>query len=78
MVTASVKIMKNTLGAQGINVGINLGKASGAGIPEHLHWHVVPRWSGDTSFITTIGKTKNVSVDLQKIYEKLKPEFEKL
>src|SRR5207253_805618 len=66
LISASIVILKNVLGAQGINAGLNLGRASGAGIPSHLHFHVVPRWVGDTSFITTIGNTKNVSVDLER------------
>ncbi|MGZ6255172.1 MAG: HIT family protein [Candidatus Chromulinivorax sp.] len=78
LVTNSVKIVKEVLQAQGVNVGLNLGRASGAGIPDHLHWHVVPRWAGDTSFITTVGKTKNVSVDLHRIYKDLQPAFEKI
>lgn len=78
LVSSSITILKNVLQAQGINAGLNLGSASGAGIPEHLHFHVVPRWIGDTSFITTIGHTKNVSVDLVKIYDKLQPVFETL
>ena len=77
-VCASIAILKKVLKAEGINAGLNLGKASGAGIPEHLHFHVVPRWIGDTSFITTIGHTKNVSVDLQRIYQELKPAFQAL
>ena len=78
LVCASSVILKNILQAQGINAGLNLGRASGAGIPEHLHFHVVPRWIGDTSFITVIGNTKNVSVDLEKIYNNLKPAFDAL
>ncbi len=78
LMNASIEIVKNVLQAQGVNVGFNLGSAAGAGIPSHLHCHIVPRWSGDTSFITVIGKTKNVSVDLEKIYHDLKPAFEKL
>lgn len=78
LMNASIEIVKNVLKAQGVNVGFNLGSAAGAGIPSHLHCHIVPRWSGDTSFITVIGNTKNVSVDLEKIYHDLKPAFEKL
>jgi len=78
LVTASIVIVKKVLGAQGINAGLNLGRAAGAGIPSHLHFHVVPRWSGDTSFITTIGNTKNISVDLKRIYKDLKPSFDAL
>lgn len=78
LMNASIEIVKNVLKAQGVNVGFNLGSAAGAGIPSHLHCHIVPRWSGDTSFITVISNTKNVSVDLAKIYHDLKPAFEKL
>ncbi len=78
LMSASIEILKNVLKAEGINAGLNLGRASGAGIPSHLHLHVVPRWNGDTSFITTIGNTKNVSVDLERIYNDLKPAFQAL
>ncbi len=78
LVSASVVILKNTLKAEGINSGLNLGRAAGAGIPSHLHFHVLPRWFGDTSFISTIGNTKNVSVDLQRVYNDLKPAFQAL
>jgi len=66
------KLLVNTLGAQGINVGMNLGKAAGAGIPSHLHIHLVPRWTGDTNFLATVGNTKTISFDLNEIYKKLK------
>lgn len=64
--------LKGVLGAHGINIGINLGKAAGAGIPEHLHQHVLPRWLGDTNFLPLIAETKQVSVDLPELYAKLK------
>lgn len=78
LVSASIVILKTILRAEGVNAGLNLGRAGGAGIPAHLHFHVVPRWLGDTSFITTIGNTKNVSVDLEKVYNDLKPSFDAL
>ncbi len=78
LVSASIIILKNVLNTQGINAGLNLGQAGGAGIPAHLHFHVIPRWMGDTNFITTIGNTKNISVDLAKIYNGLKPAFQAL
>lgn len=76
--TAATKIIKESLGAHGINVGMNIGEYSGAGIPDHLHMHALPRWSGDTGFLCSIFDTKVASVDLNIIYEKLKPQFEVL
>lgn len=74
----SQSIMLNTLGAHGVNMGINLGKAAGAGIPSHLHFHILPRFIGDTNFMPTLCETKQISIDLRTIYEKLKPAFDAL
>ena len=67
-----VKLLKDVLNAQGVNIGMNLGATAGAGIAEHIHMHLVPRWSGDTNFITSIGNARVYSSDANKIYEKLK------
>ena len=66
-----VKLLKDTLNAQGVNIGMNLGQISGAGIAEHIHLHLVPRWMGDTNFITTVANTRVYSSDFEKIYKKL-------
>jgi ATP adenylyltransferase len=74
----AVEIVKRELNAHGVNVGINLGKAAGAGLPSHLHVHVLPRWRGDANFLPLLAGTKPISVDLHEMYAKLKPHFTKL
>jgi len=67
-----VAMLKDGFGAEGVNMGMNLGSTAGAGIAEHIHLHLVPRFSRDTNFITTIAETRVYSTDFQRIYEKLK------
>lgn len=69
--------LQETLKPQGFNIGINIGKAAGAGIPEHLHIHVVPRWLGDSNFMPVIGGTKVISQSLNRLYILLKDAYEK-
>lgn len=73
--TRSIEILRNHAGAHGANIGMNLGKIAGAGIPSHLHMHVVPRYTGDTNFMTTVAETKTISFDLKEILERLKAHF---
>ena len=67
-----VKLLKEGFGAQGVNIGMNLGRAGGAGIAEHIHMHLVPRWERDTNFITSIADTRVYSNDFERIYKKIK------
>lgn len=78
LITHTVTILNTTLEPAGMNIGLNLGKVAGAGIPAHIHMHILPRWLGDTNFMPTLGKTKVISFDLTEIYEKLKPAFDSL
>ncbi len=71
----TVEVIKKTIKPHSLNIGMNLGVSSGAGIPEHLHMHVVPRWHGDTNFMPVIGHTKVISVPLEPIYEALRKGF---
>lgn len=67
-----VQLLKEGMNAHGVNIGMNLGRAGGAGIAEHIHMHLVPRWERDTNFITAIGETRVYSTDFLKIYKKIK------
>ncbi|MDF1879430.1 HIT domain-containing protein [Sulfurimonas sp. SAG-AH-194-C20] len=74
----SVRLLKEGFGAHGVNIGMNLGAAGGAGIAEHIHMHLVPRFNRDTNFITSIADTRIYSTDFLKIYKKIKsliPEY---
>ncbi len=75
IVTRSLKVLRKVFNPGGFNIGINMGKAAGAGIEEHVHTHIVPRWHGDTNFMPVIGDVKVISQALAETYQKLKEQF---
>lgn len=74
---ASQKHLREIYNAPGYNLGMNLGESAGAGIADHIHMHVLPRWPGDTSFITTVSETRVLPEELAVTFRKLKAAFEK-
>ncbi|MGH2663584.1 MAG: HIT family protein [Actinomycetota bacterium] len=71
LIQRCIKALKEAMQPDGFNLGMNLGLVAGAGIPDHLHWHVVPRWSGDTNFMPVVGETKVLPELLSASYEKV-------
>ena len=74
----SMKILRSSMNADGFNLGLNIGKAAGAGIEEHLHFHIVPRWNGDNNFMPSVGNTKVMVQGLEDTYDMLKTEFDRI
>jgi ATP adenylyltransferase len=71
-------ILKKVFNPAGINVGLNIGEAAGAGIEEHLHFHLVPRWVGDHSFMAIMSETMVIPEHLQSMYKRLRPYFDRI
>jgi len=74
----SMHIIEKKLHAEGFNFGINIGKCAGSGIDDHIHFHIVPRWSGDNNFMPSIGNTKVIVQGLLDTYDLLYPAFQKI
>jgi len=77
-VEKSVSIIKKAMNPDGFNVGLNLGKVAGAGVEEHLHFHIVPRWFGDTNALTVFADVRVIPEHLQTTYNNLKVYFDRL
>ena len=78
LLSRSKQALNRTMSPHGFNIGMNLGEVAGAGVKDHLHFHIVPRWSGDTNFMPICGHTKVVSEGLAETWEKLRKAFEKI
>jgi len=77
-VDRSVEILKRVMTPDGFNIGLNLGKVAGAGVEEHLHFHIVPRWLGDTNAFTVFADVRVIPEHIKATYENLKPHFDNL
>ena len=78
LVNKTMEVLQKVMNPEGFNIGANLGRAAGAGIDEHLHVHIVPRWNGDTNFMAVFSETRVVPELLEDTYNKLKPLFDEL
>jgi len=76
LVARSIRALKQEMEPHGYNLGMNLGRVAGAGIPDHVHWHLVPRWNGDTNFMPVVGQTRVLPELLEETYARLRPRFE--
>ena len=75
IVSRSIRVLRQVFSPGGFNVGINMGKVAGAGITDHVHTHIVPRWQGDTNFMPVLADTRVIPQALAETYEKLQGEF---
>lgn len=75
LLAQSEKAIREGYGPDAMNIGVNLGASAGAGVVGHLHFHMVPRWNGDTNFMTVVSETRVVSEDLDQSFKKLSPYF---
>lgn len=78
LLSVSIQAMKDIMHPQGFNIGLNLGRAAGAGIDDHIHYHILPRWNGDTNFLPVLGEVKVISEALDESYDRIKAAFTKI
>ena len=78
LLRASIGVLREAYRPEGMNLGMNLGSCAGAGVPGHLHWHLVPRWGGDTNFMPVLAETRCIVEHLESSWELLRPRFDAL
>ena len=76
MVRKSIDALKAIMNPEGFNVGLNLGRVAGAGMEDHMHFHIVPRWNGDTNYMTVFGEVRVIPEHIRETYRQLRPRFE--
>ncbi|RPJ24989.1 MAG: HIT domain-containing protein [Chloroflexi bacterium] len=75
LTTRCITVLRKVYNPQAFNIGANIGESAGAGVKEHVHMHIVPRWQGDTNFISILGETRVLPESLERTYQRLKREF---
>jgi ATP adenylyltransferase len=78
LIQKSIIVLNNLYHPHGYNIGANLGRAAGAGVPDHLHFHVVPRWNGDTNFVPVLSEVKIISEYIEEARERIEFEFKRI
>ncbi|HJR79068.1 MAG TPA: HIT domain-containing protein [Anaerolineales bacterium] len=78
LTTQSMTVLRGVYNPQAFNIGANIGEAAGAGVKEHVHLHVVPRWAGDTNFMSVLGESRVLPESLEDTYERVKKGFQEL
>ena len=78
IIQASVAILRKHMAPDGFNIGLNLGEVAGAGLANHLHFHVVPRWNGDHNFMTVLAEVRTIPQHIEQTFDLLLPEFQKI